>query len=410
LIRSMSNLAVSINNISKAYRIPPPELRPTTLGEAVAKAFQNGFKNRKLEKYWALRNVSFEVERGEVLGIIGKNGAGKTTLLKILSRITEPTKGQIDLYGRVGSLLEVGTGFHPELTGRENIYLNGAILGMSRKEMDAKFDSIIAFSETGAFLDTPVKRYSSGMYVRLAFAVAAHLNPDIMIVDEVLAVGDIQFQRKSMARMETAATKEGKTILFVSHNMAAIAKLCTRVVLLDRGKVLTIGPPQAVVAEYLHVASDVNRGMVSIASTELTAPFKKVVVTTFNSEHQMTGVLKLRECWLVRVEFEVSDAVPHCIVGIGLQTLDSIGIITYWSQITDIKAGSYSVDFPCDITISARDVRIVVGFSSFERTLFYREGVCQISISEIADGEQPHRATGAGLIASFFRPKIARQS
>src|ERR1700693_5781149 len=185
-MHSMSNLAVSISNISKVYKIPPPELRPTTLGEAVTKAFRNGFKYRKLEEYWALRDVSFEVDRGEVFGIIGKNGAGKTTLLKILSRITEPTKGQIDLYGRVGSLLEVGTGFHPELTGRENIYLNDAILGMRRQEIQRAFDEIVAFAEVEQFLDTPVKYYSSGMYMRLAFAVAAHLEPEILVVDEVL--------------------------------------------------------------------------------------------------------------------------------------------------------------------------------------------------------------------------------
>src|SRR5262249_5797464 len=178
------------------------------------------------EQFWALRDVSFEVRRGEVLGIIGRNGAGKTTLLKILSRITEPSSGQIDLYGRVASLLEVGTGFHPELTGRENVYLNGAILGMARNEIDAKLDSIIAFSEIETFLDTPVKRYSSGMYVRLAFAVAAHLEPDILLVDEVLAVGDTQFQKKCLGKMSEISSGNGRTILFVSHNLAAVRVLC----------------------------------------------------------------------------------------------------------------------------------------------------------------------------------------
>lgn len=407
----MSDLAVSINNVSKAYNIyniAAPQLRPTTLGEAVANVFRNGFRKRKLEEYWALRDVSFEVRRGEVLGIIGKNGAGKTTLLKILSRITEPTNGQIDLYGRVGSLLEVGTGFHPELTGRENIYLNGAILGMSRVEMATKFDSIIAFSETGAFLDTPVKRYSSGMYVRLAFAVAAHLNPDIMIVDEVLAVGDIQFQRKSMARMETAATKEGKTIIFVSHNMAAIAKLCTRVVLLDRGKVLAIGSPQDVVAEYLRAASGENRSTVSIGPEELTEPFKKIVVTTFNSRDQRTAAFKLGELWRARVEFEIIAPVNHCIAAIGLHKLDSISIVTIWSEATDLEAGIYHVDYPWELPISAGEVTVTVGISSFERSLFYREDVLQITISELSDGEQPVRSSGSGLIVSFQRPEVHR--
>src|SRR5438874_8873838 len=180
------------------------------------------------EDFWALRGVSFEVRRGEVVGIIGRNGAGKSTLLKILSRITDPTEGKVTLRGRVASLLEVGTGFHPELTGRENIYLNGAILGMGRAEIKKKFDEIVAFAETEKFLDTPVKRYSSGMYVRLAFAVAAHLEPEILVIDEVLAVGDAEFQRKCLGKMEEASKNEGRTVLFVSHNLGAVARLCTR--------------------------------------------------------------------------------------------------------------------------------------------------------------------------------------
>ncbi len=350
----MNPLAVSIHGISKSYQIASVrEARPTTLGEAVSNVFRKGFRKQQKKLYWALRDVSLEIQRGEVLGIIGRNGAGKTTLLKILSRITAPTSGYIDLNGRVASLLEVGTGFHPELTGRENIYLNGAILGMHRKEIDAKFDSIIAFSETEAFLDTPVKRYSSGMYVRLAFAVAAHLDPDILIVDEVLAVGDIQFQRKSMDRMQSASTKEGKTILFVSHNMAAIAKLCNRVVLLDRGGVRAAGNPQDVIAEYLSAISDQTAALVSIESEELDKPLKKIVLTTFNSRDEATGALKLKEHWRVRLEFEISAALPHCIAAIGLKTLDSISIISYWSRTTDLEPGRYAVDFPCDLPISA---------------------------------------------------------
>ena len=199
--------------------------------------------------FWALKDVSFEVRRGEVVGIIGRNGAGKSTLLKILSRITEPTTGKITLKGRVASLLEVGTGFHPELTGRENIFLNGAILGMSRVEIKAKFDEIVAFAEVERFLDTPVKRYSSGMYVRLAFAVAAHLEPEILIVDEVLAVGDAQFQKKCLGKMQEVS-KQGRTVLFVSHNMGTVANLCGRVVWLEQGRVRDIGPPNPQIARY----------------------------------------------------------------------------------------------------------------------------------------------------------------
>jgi lipopolysaccharide transport system ATP-binding protein len=202
-----------------------------------------------IENFWALENVSFDIKRGEVVGIIGRNGAGKSTLLKILSRITEPSSGRIELKGRVASLLEVGTGFHPELTGRENVYLNGAILGMSRAEIRQKFDEIVAFAEVEKFLDTPVKRYSSGMYVRLAFAVAAHLEPDILIVDEVLAVGDFEFQKKCLGKLENLST-DSRTVLLVSHNMAAISRMCSKVILLEKGRIASIGSAQAAIDLY----------------------------------------------------------------------------------------------------------------------------------------------------------------
>jgi lipopolysaccharide transport system ATP-binding protein len=213
----------------------------------------------EVEEFWALKDVSFDVRQGEVLGIIGRNGAGKSTLLKILSRITEPTQGRIVLSGRVGSLLEVGTGFHPELTGRENIFLNGAILGMTQREIRRKFDEIVAFAEVGKFLDTPVKHYSSGMYVRLAFAVAAHLEPEILIVDEVLAVGDAEFQKKCLGKIGDVARKHGRTVLFVSHNAEAIARLCTRVLLLESGRIRAIGDTKTVVSAYLQTQSSSPR-------------------------------------------------------------------------------------------------------------------------------------------------------
>jgi lipopolysaccharide transport system ATP-binding protein len=219
---------------------------------------QHASKN-SVELFWGLRNVSFDVKQGEVLGIIGRNGAGKSTLLKILSRITEPTEGRVCLRGRVASLLEVGTGFHPELTGRENIYLNGGILGMSRTETKAKFDEIVAFAEVEKFLDTPVKRYSSGMYVRLAFAVAAHLEPEILIVDEVLAVGDAEFQKKCLGKMHDVAGEEGRTVLFVSHNLDSILRLCGRVLWLNSGSVRDIGPPAAIIHAYSGQRSSADR-------------------------------------------------------------------------------------------------------------------------------------------------------
>src|SRR5205823_934127 len=213
-------------------------------------------KERQKEEFWALKDVSVEVKQGEVLGILGRNGAGKSTLLKILSRITEPTIGQIQLNGRVASLLEVGTGFHPELTGRENVFLNGAILGMSREEIKTKFDEIVAFAEIEKFLDTPVKRYSSGMYVRLAFSVAAHVDPEILVVDEVLAVGDVAFQRKCLGKMEEACT-QNRTVLFVSHNLAAVEALCNKGLVLQQGRAVFSGTAKEAIQFYLqHVSTE----------------------------------------------------------------------------------------------------------------------------------------------------------
>jgi len=257
----MSEVAIRVEGLSKQYRIGGPQARYKTLRESLMGAAQAPIRRagRLLrgeaatdhqETIWALKDVSFEVKHGEVLGVIGRNGAGKSTLLKILSRITAPTEGTVDLYGRVGSLLEVGTGFHPELTGRENIYLNGAILGMKRAEIDQKFDEMVDFAELEKFLDTPVKHYSSGMYVRLAFAVAAHLDPEILLVDEVLAVGDAAFQKKCLGKMGEVAG-EGRTVLFVSHNMVAVQMLCEYSILLGAGTVVSAGRSSQVILQYL---------------------------------------------------------------------------------------------------------------------------------------------------------------
>jgi lipopolysaccharide transport system ATP-binding protein len=249
----MSAPAVRTEGVAKRYRLGTMERYPTLREALVAPFRRTGSRPVPRpggDTLWALRDVSFEVERGEVLGVIGRNGAGKSTLLKILSRITEPTAGLIELRGRVGSLLEVGTGVHPELTGRENVFLNGAILGMRRAEIARQFDAIVAFAETERFVDTPVKYYSSGMYMRLAFAVAAHLEPEILIVDEVLAVGDAAFQRKCLGRMDQVAYG-GRTVLFVSHNLDAVRRLCRRTLLLQQGKVEALGPTADVLARYL---------------------------------------------------------------------------------------------------------------------------------------------------------------
>jgi lipopolysaccharide transport system ATP-binding protein len=281
----MSDNVISVENLGKRYTLrhkasePYATLRDVIARQAVAplksiaeklrpRTGQNGSGlhgsngssvHDSVEHFWALKDVSFDVKQGDVLGIIGRNGAGKSTLLKILSRITEPTHGRVRIKGRVASLLEVGTGFHPELTGRENIYLNGGILGMSRAETRAKFDEIVAFAEVEKFLDTPVKRYSSGMYVRLAFAVAAHLEPEILIVDEVLAVGDAEFQKKCLGKMSDVAGQEGRTVLFVSHNLDSILRLCGRVLWLNSGSVQEIGPPASVIHAYSRQRSSDNR-------------------------------------------------------------------------------------------------------------------------------------------------------
>jgi lipopolysaccharide transport system ATP-binding protein len=243
---------IEIKNISKKYKITGIKDRYLTLRDSLAKFFKNPLAAMKNKgEFWALKNINFNIQPGEAVGIIGPNGAGKSTLLKILSRITPPTEGEIKISGRVSSLLEVGTGFNAELSGRENIYLNGAILGMNKKEIEAKMDSIVEFSGVGQFLDTPIKRYSSGMSVRLAFSVAAHLDPDILIVDEVLAVGDAEFQKKCLGKMNEVVKKSGRTVLFVSHNMDAIKNLCGRVVFLKNGQVEGDGEAEEIIEQYL---------------------------------------------------------------------------------------------------------------------------------------------------------------
>ncbi|MCS6917547.1 MAG: polysaccharide ABC transporter ATP-binding protein [Chitinophagales bacterium] len=244
--------AIEVNGISKRFRIG--KRRSTTFRDSLVEQVRTLFLGQTAPEvdFWALRDISFSVRQGDVVAIIGKNGAGKTALLKILSRITQPTSGSAVIYGRVASLLEVGTGFHPELTGRENIFLNGAILGMRRSEIKKRFDDIVAFSGIEEFIDTPVKRYSSGMYVRLAFAVAAYLEPEILMVDEVLAVGDAEFQKKCLDKMKTASSREGRTVLFVSHNMEAVQNLCQRAILIQEGRLVADGDVATVVSQYLH--------------------------------------------------------------------------------------------------------------------------------------------------------------
>lgn len=327
--------AITVHNLAKRYRLNHQSAahhQYKTLRDSLASLAAAPFRRLKnisdkptSEDFWALKDISFTVDQGEVLGIIGQNGAGKSTLLKILSRITKPTAGQIKLKGRVGSLLEVGTGFHPELTGRENIYLNGSILGMSRRDITQKFDQIVDFAEVEKFLDTPVKRYSSGMYVRLAFAVAAHLQPEILIVDEVLAVGDLAFQRKCMGRMRDVG-RSGCTVLFVSHNMPAVESLCTRAVLLDRGTVIMQGSTPDVIRQY-------HRQIINAAPrathTPLTIPrpqaqhhlFKSA--TLLDDKNLPTQYIPLSGAFHLRLTLEAQTALEDPMVAIGID--DTLG-------------------------------------------------------------------------------------
>jgi lipopolysaccharide transport system ATP-binding protein len=277
---------------------------------------------------WALRDISFEVRRGQVLGIIGRNGAGKSTLLKILSRVTEPTQGYAEIRGRVGALLEVGTGFHPELTGRENIYLNGAILGMKRREIERKFDEIVAFSEVEKFIDTPVKRFSSGMYLRLAFAVAAHLEPEILVVDEVLAVGDAEFQRKCIGKMNDVA-EQGRTVLFVSHNMSAILRLTEECLVLEDGR-LALRAPTAQAVDYYMAAGLSNAGEKWWRSEEISAnaPFRPIALRVCDQLGQMVDVVRSTETFTIEFEYELNQAITGLRVGFYLLTLRGEYVLT----------------------------------------------------------------------------------
>jgi len=314
---------IEVDRLGKLYRLGA--IGPTSLRDTFARLFgTRGAKKppetgsragEEANTFWAVRDVSFDVQAGEVIGIIGRNGAGKSTLLKLLSRITEPTCGRAILRGRVASLLEVGTGFHPDLTGRENIYLNGAILGMRRTEIARKFDEIVAFAEIGPFLDTPVKRYSSGMYVRLAFAVAAHLEPEVLVIDEVLAVGDVAFQKKCLGKMQDVATL-GRTVLFVSHNMGAVQSLCTRAVMLENGRVAAVGDTRSVLTRYLqHGGEDSDTW--TRGAEDQTGPLQLE-----RASLQLTGETSRQE---LHVDMHFSTTAPHRAAFVSVDVLNALG-------------------------------------------------------------------------------------
>lgn len=357
----MAEVLLSAEGLGKKYRLGSDAALHTSVREAITAAWSRAIGRSQpaaddARTIWALQDVSFEVRRGERLGIVGRNGAGKSTLLKLVSRLTEPTRGRLRGRGRLGTLLEIGTGFHPELSGRENIYLSGAVMGMKRAEIVRRFDEIVAFSEMERFLDTPVKRYSSGMYVRLAFAVAAHLEPDILVVDEVLAVGDINFQRKCLGRMAEVAG-EGRTVLFVSHNMAAIKQLCSRAILLEEGRVLADGDPNETIASYANAMS-----ISPVGSRRRAAPLPGAGVAwiseakLFDSTGGEAAQLYFSEPFTVHVVIEAETAMNDAILEVGISTADGLRVATLAN--TDaggkhlvLEPGVQSVDVQIDMAL-----------------------------------------------------------
>lgn len=355
----MSNVAIRIEGLGKRYSIRhAQEHANTTLREAISTRMRSLFQDvrkdggqsdksgRSTEDVWVLQDINLDIRKGEVVGIVGRNGAGKSTLLKILSRITEPTTGRATISGKVASLLEVGTGFHSELTGRENIFLNGTILGMSRQEIRAKFDEIVAFSGVEKFLDTPVKRYSSGMYVRLAFAVASHLDPDILIVDEVLAVGDMDFQKKCLGRMNEVS-KQGRTVLFVSHNLPMVSALCSQCVLLDSGRLVTKGPTETVLHLY-HGASFTGTGQ-PVSHGEEGGAKKRIKLSSAsvsNLQGEVIDRYSIFDDIRISMAYTISEDLPEAVIPM-FHVLDEKGeyvFLTYphdWSPNTGRQAGCY---------------------------------------------------------------------
>lgn len=412
-----NNYVIKASSLGKCYRLGNTvDLQrtfretimtwPGHLAKKLKPSQKKGLSHENLKKnkdqetngfFWALQDINFEIKQGEIVGIIGRNGAGKSTLLKILSRITAPTTGHARIKGRIGSLLEVGTGFHPELTGRENIYLNGVIIGMRKSEIKKKFDEIVAFSEVEKFIDTPVKRYSSGMRVRLAFAVAAHLEPEILLVDEVLAVGDIAFQKKCLGKMGNVA-KTGHTILFVSHNMGAIRNLCTRCLYLDNGRTINDGDTESIINEYLNNTVNETSNNISFPAEAGNGTGIPVSLKFFSMDGEQKTRFRLKEKWVIVLEFEMFKAAEDVVAAVGMLTFDSVSLLTYWSKPSNLEPGKYTVRFECDIPFRSLDLRFTVGLSSRSYTFYFISGVDHLEISDIAVGTQPPKTSSKGGI------------
>jgi len=407
-----SDVAVSVRGLSKSYSIAKNAVQHSTMGEALMHKLKNPLTKAERETFWALSDVNFDIQKGDVVGIIGRNGAGKSTLLKILSRITEPTRGKIDLYGRVGSLLEVGTGFHPELTGRENVYLNGAILGMKRSEIARQFDAIVEFSGTEQFLDTPVKRYSSGMYVRLAFAVAAHLNPEILIVDEVLAVGDGEFQKKCLGKMQDVAAS-GRTVLFVSHNLDVVRKLCTNAILMQKGRVLLSSSTKAVLERYMESGMEQQSFYAIAPPTEGTPLGYGESLSVEDLDGVSVNEIAVGHPWQVKVRFTLTARTTDFIIALGILTPLDVPLRTSWSQPSTLEPGTYEAVFrDAHIMLEPGRYPLTVGLSSQGRTFHFAEktGMLHISdVTDLSDDSTVVKVTDCGFILNPMEVTVGRR-
>ncbi len=404
----MPNHVISVEHLSKRYRlgnIGTGTLRDD-LNVWVAKVrgkpnplsmVSKGQDSKQANSaIWALKDINFTVQQGDALGIIGRNGAGKSTLLKILSQVTAPTSGVVKVKGRIASLLEVGTGFHHELTGRENIYLNGAIMGMTRTEVKRKFDEIVAFSGVEQFIDTPVKRYSSGMFVRLAFAVAAHLEPEILIVDEVLAVGDAEFQQKCLGKMGDAA-QQGHTVLFVSHNMSAIRNLCTSCIILKNGEVSGQGSVETAIDNYLHKEKEASKyfSVIQLPKGETISPGEGKTLQIMSQDGDPKAIFKLREPWKVIYEFEMFKSTKQTVAGFHLMNNENVTVMTFLSAPQDLAPGRYRVEFLVDVDLASSQLSFVMFLLTYGRTIYWQRNIGQVSISDEWIGDQPRLSTSA---------------
>ncbi len=377
----MNKPILSIQNISKQFTIGNNQEPYLSLRDSINKLFVT---KKNSNTFWALQDISFDVMQGESIGIIGKNGAGKSTLLKILSKITPPSSGKIISRGRIASLLEVGTGFHPELSGRENVFMNGSILGMRKQEIEKNFDAIVDFSGVSKFIDTPLKHYSSGMQLRLAFAVAAFLENEILIIDEVLAVGDAEFQQKCMGKMSDISSS-GRTVLFVSHNMAAVKRLCNKAVMLNKGKLQEIGTVDHVAQLYANSYS-IGNNNTEISQHKSNPYFQIEAAEILTATNDMVEVIGIGTPWKIKLIIQVKQTIPHVEFGFGFKTIEDLSFRNSWSIPQDLSPGTYQIELlENEIHLGLGKYKINIGISSRKLNLLYIEDALVIQLDDLGE-------------------------